>query len=359
MEMSQDAERRRAIQLVLERRPEVDLDALTEILQELAFSVDEPTLAADLEALGYEIDDGSETHGAPAPVAAPPRPAPELDAFADVGPTPEPVPVDGTAGTAGPTIPRSASVVGAVMVLVGALLLAAILAAGNGDDGEDAATETSTTTASTAAADSAPVTTQGPVEPSPLGPGADPALGDGVDGASDFEGTALDGLGETGPGGLPWDIVAGQWSVADGQAQLGPVPEGEAAFALVDPALTDYRVQVRLPALAPNVGVGFWADSEGDGWMFVASPAYSTFVLVRVEGGEYEVIGNTGLTTTEGRAATIGIHVTGRRVEGLVDGAVLIEHELTEDPPGPGFGLGGLPEAGRGSFDDLVYKADG
>ena len=93
--------------------------------------------------------------------------------------------------------------------------------------------------------------------------------------------------------------------------------------------------------------------------MFVASPTFSSFNLVRLRGGSFEVIGNTGLTTTKDRTATIGLHITGNRVEALVDGAVLLEHEATDEAPGTAFGLGGLSGATEGSFDDLVWKADG
>lgn len=361
METSDAADRRRAIEAILDRRPDVDVDSLAEVLRQLHFDVDEATLLADLDVLGFEVQDEPQVRSGPEPDRAAPDlatdPAPGAPSGGAMSEAWEPSMTPEAVRSSG-RVPRSASVIGAVMVLVGALLLAAILA-GGGSGGDDAeAGAPSERTAPVASGSPGDPAAPAPVEPSPLGPGEDPALVEGGDGASDFEGPDLPGLEGTAPGILTWEIVSGEWSVADGQARLAPVPEGEAALALIDPGLADYRVQVRLPELVDNVGLAFWADGTGDTWMLVAAPTYSSFNLVRVRDGEIEVIDNTGLTTTKDRAATIGLHVTGRRVEVLVDGAVLVDHDLDEDPSGTRFGLGGLPGAAAGSFDDLVYQAD-
>lgn len=338
MQRSDQEARRRAIEVVLERRPDVELAELGEILAELGSPVDEDTLVADLDALGQQVDPvGEAAAGATGTADAD-------DAFADVPERTERWRGDGTE--------RPSRVVSAVVVLAVCLLVAAVLATGRDDEEDTFAGEADITT--TTAVD-APSTMP---EARPLGPGEDAELADGGDGATDFSTTTGEGLAGAAPGDLTWEVVGGRWEVDGEVARLDEVPADRPGLALLSLELDSYRAQVRLPELVANVGIAFWANPEGDGWMLLASPASATFLLTEVRLGHYEVIGSSGLTTTRDGAATVGVHVEGRRVEALVDGAVVIEHELAEDPPGRRVGMGSLPGAAGGTFDDFTYAAE-
>ncbi|HXH58532.1 hypothetical protein, partial [Iamia sp.] len=52
--------RRRLVAIALARRPHLALHELHSILERLDLGVDTPTLVADLDALGYDVDDEEE-----------------------------------------------------------------------------------------------------------------------------------------------------------------------------------------------------------------------------------------------------------------------------------------------------------
>lgn len=106
-------ERRFAIEVVIERRPDIDFDDLIDVLDELGIDTDEPTLIADLDVLGYDVDaediaDAPDPalvspdigSGAVSPVAAPPVDAP-LDASVAAR-TDRAPPVGGSTARGGP-----------------------------------------------------------------------------------------------------------------------------------------------------------------------------------------------------------------------------------------------------------------
>jgi len=384
-------DRRRVIDLALMRRPDIDIEALHGLLVRLGLEVDSVTLVADLDALGYEVvgvdgeggwgdhtfgdvgevDAFADVEAEPTTVAASPPPSGGDGAFREASSLasddpglglPSAVGDDPAAGgDEAPTpLRRPTLVLGVVMILIVALVIAALVAGGGDDETTTGGgSSTSDRPSGSQSTDVSPGTAPpGPPITAPVGPGADEALGDGVDGASDFEAVEGEGLGAA-PDGGPLDIFEGTWVAQDGQARLVEVDGDDGVgVALFDPGLESYRAQVRLPTLASSNGIIFWAADADAYWTLVASPLFGTFVLAEVRGANRRLIGDSGLTTTPGDTAVIGVHVTGRKVEALVNGAVVLDHEINVDPPGQGIGIGSLPGAASGTFDDLVYKAD-
>lgn len=344
------SDRRRVLDVALDRRPEMTIADLHQALDAIGIDVDTDTLVADLDALGYDVE------------------APGTDAAASLGPPPpaEPPVPDGSPGPDGPSGAepwwqgRTGVMALAAAALVVALVVAAVVAGGDDDDvAADGGGERRSTAAggavTTAAAVPAP---PGPVVTAPVGPGDDPELAAGVDGVSGFDEPVTDGLG-TAPNEQPWAIVAGTWSVGDGVARLDAV-EGDAGVGVVtfDPGLAAYRLQVRLGSLVGGNGLVFGAAGADDYYTFVAAPELSTFVLARVVDGERQIIDNSGLTVTEGGRAVIGVHVTPGQVEALVNGAVVLTVTVDGPLPGTAVGLGSVPGSQGGTFDEVSYRAD-
>jgi len=358
-------DRRRVIEVALDRRPDTDVEGLRAVLRQVGMDVDTTTLVADLDALGYDAVDVADP-----PVSSSP------DAFADATPNEGPQNAidprragvsfaapsepsdpqvgadDGDVDDRPPALGRPALLVGAVAVLI--VLAALVFIAGNGDEvkggGEDIATVPST----------AGPTSTGSIPIAPVGPGADEELAAGVDGEAAFEAPTTEGLGQA-PDGTEWDTVSGTWEASNGQGRLTAIEGADStALALFDPELDSYRAQMDLPEQVFGHGLVFWADGPDNFWIFVASPLFATFVLVEVRDGERSestFTENSGLTTAED-AAVIGVHIVGSKVEALVNGAVVLTHELDGDPPGMAMGLGAIDGQSGGAFDNFVYKAD-
>jgi len=367
-----EVDRRRVIELTLTRRPDIDLEGLQAVLRRLGIEVGVETVVADLDAMGYEVVTpvGSAEADAPPDVFADPAKPADPASYRD--PRRAGVPFLGAAPSGEPsTAPREPDseqtplgrpivLIGAAVAIVVALAIAAFVV--SRDDDQERAETGGTTTEGNAPADEGgndqePATSSEPLRYAPVGPGADEALVDGVDGESGFEVSIDDGVGIA-PDGSDWEVLAGTWQATEGEARLVEI-EGEEGNGLVvfDPALDAYRAQVRLSSLVDGNGIVFWVEDPDNYWAFVALPTYATFLLFQIVDGERGVKLSSGLTATD--AAVAGIHVAGTKVEALVNGAVVVTHELDgEVPDGTALGLGSLPRGSDGRFDDFVYKAD-
>ncbi|CAN5484722.1 hypothetical protein BH24ACT4_BH24ACT4_16700 [soil metagenome] len=352
MPNSDAVERRRAIEVVLERRPDVDLNELADIMSELGTPVDEATLVSDLDALGFEVDaahgddndairrsDGAGMAGS-ADAAGPSFKGP-ADAFDDMPDR------DGRFDirSVNPTV------LVAVGVLVVALIVVAVLTLGGGDDGDDdVATDGSTTTA---AEDGDPEPTES----------TEPRLatqGEGLDPALEAEGVVLDdfqregpGLGEV-PGLGAWDVLTGTWELTDGQVKGSGEDEEAGNLAVFDPGSGDVRAQVELPGRTNGSGIAFRVKDADNYFAWVTAPLYGTLGLVEVEDGNRTTLLDSGLATTGDGMPALGINLEGSKVELLFDGAVTATYdELPSAEDRQGLGLTTARGMEVATFDDL------
>lgn len=319
------AGRRRVIDLALTRRPDMDLDELHGVLGRLGIAVDDATLLADLDALGFEVDEPPAGGAAPA-----------------AGPAPGSGPGGGDdESRLRRYAPIAVALVVALVVLVGAVWL---LGRGGDDDGpsygagsqpvplDDASTTTTTEAPATA----------------PLGPGPDPALVE-PDLAFDFDDDAP-GL-EPLPDGAEWDVSGGSFTVAGGDA-TSSAPVSAPVLATFQMASPDGRVQVTLPRADEGAALAFRRD--GDTWFaWAVEPGRSTVVLYQVTGSQVTEVLDSG-TTEISEGMTIGINVIGTGAELLANGAVVASY----DQVGEGFGVGvaAMTEGVPARFDDLLVQ---
>lgn len=363
MQRSDQEARRRAIEVVLERRPDIDLAELGEILAELGSPADEATLVADLDALGYEVDPPEDGAEAPAPPVED-RPGPRGRA-ADGGPRFVPPDDDAFAGAppreGGPRL-RGANptVLVAAGVLVVALVVAAVLALGGDDAGDDGGDGDDVVAVSTnPTSTTAPEATLGE-DPrvAARGDGLDPALaGEGVV-LDDFERPGPD-LGEV-PGVGPWEVLAGDWAIEEGQVTGAGAESEPGNLVAFDPGSADVRMQVELRGRTNGSGIAFRVADVDNYWAWVTAPEFGTIGLVEVADGERRTVFDAGLAVTEDGMPALGINLTGTQVELLFDGAVAATYDQL--PPAEGRQRVGLTMA-RGDevaiFDDVRLLVPG
>ncbi len=336
-------ERRRAIEVVLERRPEVDLQELGEIMAELGTPVDEATLVSDLDALGFEVADtddaeGAGVAGADARPATPPEPSPAAD-----GPSfrrPEgaaPAATDafdaGSGGGGGFDLRRlNPTVLVAAGVLVVALVVAAVLIIGGDDGGDDVSSGGATTTTGAGGEDGGEPGTTAEPKIATRGDGSDPALA--VEGTilDDFEREGPD-MGEL-PGVGPWEVLAGQWTLADGKVSGSGAEAEPGNLVVVDGGPGDVRMQVEVVGRTNGSGIAFRVADADNYFAWVTAPYYGTIGLVEVVDGERRTLFDAGLAVTEDGMPAMGIHLTGNRVELLFDGAVTATYDELPDAEG-------------------------
>jgi hypothetical protein len=275
-------ERRRGIELVLDRQPEIDLDELQRILARVGIVVDTDTLVEDLDALGFDVDDDP-TEAVPEPSAGPtlekatdedeeadddedPEAAPadveaagaddeaagaddEADAFADPAAErrpsfvlPPPGADDDEAPAEGSWSRQSMMVAAAVVVVV--IIVAVFLAGGSDDDGEDTATgdDGTTETVQAGGPEATPTAPTEPVRVAPEGPGSDPALDGPETRTDDFERGEIGDFPDVGT----WELLSGEWANTDGNLDVTGVPDESAAVAAVDVGSADVRAQVQV-----------------------------------------------------------------------------------------------------------------
>lgn len=303
------AARRRVVEMALAMDPDVEPEALVAALGRLGYATDETTLAADLDALGYEITEDDDE--------VPPNPG-------------------GRGRAGGPLPPRLVWAVAGAVALV--LVVVTVVLVVDDDGGSDGAEAGPTTTL--------PEPTE-PGDPAPEGPGADPALDDDadVDLAFDEAGDTLPAVGEQ-----VWQEDVGAWSVLDGRV-VGAGPEGGAdgALATVDAGVRDVRFEVALPDAYDGTGLAF---SVAEGAYFVWGPAkgFPSMALYRVHDGEAAFVLHSGATEL-GPGLRIGVAIDGSEVELLAGGAVVATY--TDHGSSTRIGLAVAPGGAFGTFDDL------
>jgi hypothetical protein len=348
--VASDEDRKRVIDLALARRPDMELDELHGVLARLGIDVDTDTLVADLDALGYEVED--EPGGATAADAGPtpgdgPRftAPPDDDAFDDALAA-EVRDLDGDGG-----LQRYAPVMVAVAAAL-AVLVAAFLVLG-GDDDDPAATGAGPSTVPTgqganAGAGSAPVAA-GPPRVAPSGPGPDPALVEpDVAFPFDTDGATL----PPPPDGGEWTVTGGDVEVTGGRA-VSTAPGDVPVLATFPMATPDARVQVTLPEASEGAGLAFRLDDSGTYYAWVVAPPYSTVNLYEVTDGEQESVLNSGITVVK-PGVTLGLNLIGSGVELFANGVVVAT--FAEAGDGVGLGLVATSKGVPGVFDDLLVQ---
>jgi len=164
--------------------------------------------------------------------------------------------------------------------------------------------------------------------------------GDGLDPELDSDGVLIDDFEREGPdlgdfpGGARWEVLAGEWSIADGRIG-GAGSEDEAGnLTVFDPGAGDVRAQVEITRRANGAGIAFRVEDEDNYYAWATAPDYGTLVLIQVADGERTVLLDAGLASTGDGMPALGINLTGTKVELLFDGAVTETYD--ELPPAEG-----------------------
>ncbi|HEU5150515.1 MAG TPA: hypothetical protein VFU19_08460 [Iamia sp.] len=326
-------ERRRGIALVMETRPEIDLDELQRLLARAGVEVDVDTLVDDLEALGYEVDD----EVTPGPV--PPTIDPVDDGSYDDDGDEEP------AGGAGRW-----AVLGLAAVVVVVALVALVVGLGRDDD-EPALEEAPPGTEMLE--DGAADTTTEPPRVAPEGPGRDPALEVPEALTDDFERA---GIGDF-PGVSTWELLSGEWANTDGNLDLVALSDEGVAVAAVDPGSGDVRAEVQVDRPGTRAGLAFRIADEDDFLLWAPMPEEGTIILFEVVEGEATPLVDSGITAPDDGMPALGVNLVGERAELLRDGAVVATYDgvaPAEEGTTTRIGVGALRDGeGLPLFDEL------
>lgn len=124
------------------------------------------------------------------------------------------------------------------------------------------------------------------------------------------------GLG-TIPDGPAWFADTGTWGISDGQAYLSAPANGR-NHAVVDLGQPEGSVQATLPRVVNGTGLVFRYRNPFDYWAVVAVPAYATWAVVRVQGGQEEVVANTGLSPIAD-GTTVAVRLDGDAIDIVLD----------------------------------------
>lgn len=326
-----DTNRRRVIDLAMSRRPDMNVGELHQVLRRIGIRVVSDTVVADLDALGYRVEDGDRValamgQGSGRPGGPPDRP------------------VDTARG-------KRRWVAWVVPVLVVVAVVAALVAAALAvmsllDDG--ASEETGRGTVATGAT---PFSEGGELE------GPAPASETPV-GEPDVVLT-FDGEGPLPPPGNlgPWAPGRGGWFVADGVARVGAPGEEEAVtyFSMRTP---DVAAEVALPEASPGAGIAFRLLGADDYLAWTIAPDGRGVQLVRVEDAvQTVVLGPDDIDASVAPGVVLGVRADGPDLELLVDGEVV--KTTTDDGPLDRAGVG-LVAVGTDEipvFDDLRATA--
>lgn len=300
------AERRRGIELVLDRQPEIDLDELQRLLGRVGIEVDTGTLVDDLDALGYEVDEDPPDPVAPTVDGPPPTLEPAARSIEDGG-------------------SRSWPML-AVAALVVVAVVAVFVLGGDGDaeltDASAATAETVTVRGGTTPA-STEATEPEPVEVAPAGPGSDPALEEAGTRTDDFERSDVGDFPDVGP----WEVLAGEWANTDGNLDVTARPDGGAAVIGVDVGTGDVRAQVQIDRRASRSGLAFRIVDGENFFVWAYVPEFATNLLFEVVDGTPRAVANSGLTPTGDGLPALGINIVGDQVELLNDGVVVATYD--------------------------------
>lgn len=308
--------RRRLIGIVLVRRPDLPLRELHSILARLDLAVDTPTLIADLDALGYEVEDEDD--------------APAVPVRYDTDP-----PARGEGPSERPLMVRLVPVFVAAAVLL-ALAVGALIVRGVGGDAEEEAGPGSRPSS----AEPEPSDEAAPDQASSLAPG------DGVLLPFDSDGP----LPAVGPG-AEWVPGRGDWTVVDGQVVVAAPGEEEVVTYFVAPG-PDLEANVALPSASPGAGLAFRVDDDANYLAWVIAPEGGRLLLVRVTDARQSVV-RASPPVDLPPGIRIGVKATGAALVLLVDGESVAFTSDGESRSAPGVGLVALATEQPPVFDDL------
>ena len=327
------AGRRRLIDLAMTRRPGLSVGEVDDILRRLGMAVPWETVVADLDALGYEVEDGD-------------RVALAVD----------PVPT-GTDGPAGPAEERRGSsrlvpVLVAVSVVIA--LVAAVFAVVGLVQGDDTATQVDRAAEDRPSFEATPATDAGGDAPGDEAEGTGEQPPDAPPAPADVE---VDFAGE---GGLPdagdlgaWVPGRGGWFLADGTARVD-APGQEEAITYLRASGPDVTAEIALPEASPGAGVAVRVADDGDYLAWTLTSDGTGVQLVRVTDARQTVLLTPGdLPTPIAPGVRLGVRAAGADLDLLVDGAVVAS--ATDDGPldPVGVGLVALGTDQVPVFDDL------
>ncbi|MEO7428141.1 MAG: hypothetical protein ABIY48_02040 [Acidimicrobiales bacterium] len=153
---------------------------------------------------------------------------------------------------------------------------------------------------------------------------ADEPKSSGKDGFAfhdDFERTAPAGLGQA--SGQEWEAVSGSFGTAGGAAVLQtPNEVGPRSITLVDVGATNGRIVATVGRATSSWGVAFRYADPFNYWYLQAAPDYAVLNVVRVMGGNPQVIGPTNLVgLREGTEVEVLLHGSDIKVQ--VDGTTV------------------------------------
>jgi hypothetical protein len=183
-------------------------------------------------------------------------------------------------------------------------------------------------------------------------------LRDARDADDGFERTRTRGLGRS-ETGQPWRSVRGVWGIRDGQARLlDPAPAGP-SLALVTVGIGIRSVEVRAAAIARGMGLAFRCQGVANCWRVEAVPSFGTWNVVKVVGGDEQVMGNLGTVAVDA-GTVIGVEQEGRRLRFTVNGELVrtIVDGALRDAPRAGLSMRAGGSARSAAWDDFVARAD-
>ncbi len=148
------------------------------------------------------------------------------------------------------------------------------------------------------------------------------------------------------PGSLPpadtgqnWEIpTGGTWATQGGHAMVVTPNKtgGNKTLALIDLQSASGAVTVDVGKIAAGWGIVFRYKSPLNYWMIQAAPKFSSYNLVKVEGGKASSIGSTGVSKFD-PGTSVGVTFVGNNVTILVNGTPAF---TSKNAPGGGTKVG-------------------
>lgn len=163
------------------------------------------------------------------------------------------------------------------------------------------------------------------------------------------------------PDGPAWFPDTGTWGISDGRVYLSAPVNGRNQ-AVVDLGQSDGAVQATLPKVVNGAGLVFRYRNPFDYWAVVAVPAYATWAVVRIQGGQEKVVANTGLSPVAD-GTTVAVRLTGDVIDIVFD--TRLTRTITDVAVGTATKVGltaqAMPgvDAASARFDDVTVALPG
>jgi hypothetical protein len=123
----------------------------------------------------------------------------------------------------------------------------------------------------------------------------------------------------TADSGQSWEEVAGDWTV-DGSAVAVTTPSDSGpSLAVVNLQASDGVVQVTMPEPARASGIVFRYENPFNHWAITAAPGSATWVISKVENGEFETVDTLGTAPVDANT-TLTVDFDGGWISVYVDG---------------------------------------